>query len=275
MAGRVMSRPFVKGNLSADAPVTPDKLFDWSNSVEWLECFVFLFEIISAEHDIDWVNDLAETIFDKKKNALRFLSNRIKLAARVLADRHIHLSAEWREELAEKCAREAIDDWGFGQIESEVLKNLAETEFVAVFVEDEAEVPEASKSLATRHLKEFGNPEIFKRLNVLIATGRSLTDLTPINAAKNLQHLSLVNTGVSDISCLRSNSELETVLVRDTPVSDISVLSELSKLEVIDFRGADVSQLPDLSKAKHLHIVDIGSTNIVARAGFAKPYQCF
>ncbi len=262
MAGRIMSRPFIKNALPEDAPVTRDKLYQWSSEVDWIECFVFLFEIISAEHDIDWVQDLAEILFKKSESDKSSFGEKTKLAARVLADHHIHLLAEWRQTLASACARDAFDEWIIGDVNNDILKNLVDTEFASIFIDDRRALGDFGKSIAFRGIEASKNSDLLKDLYVFMAHGKALDDIENIGVASKLRYLSLARTSVRDLSPLRFCADLRIIAIHGGAVEDISVLENLCKLTTIEVTDAGVKEIPDLTRLASLHIVDFDGTPI-------------
>lgn len=110
LADRIVSPAFVKNGESKDGLVSRDLLRQWGGESVWRETLVFLFELLSAERDADWMDDLVDTLFESKPDT-GFDENRATLAARALADQHVRLSQGKRELLADRCSISAIIDW--------------------------------------------------------------------------------------------------------------------------------------------------------------------
>lgn len=264
LAGRVMSRPFIKDTLGSDAPVTRPRLREWAMRSEWLESFVFLFEIISAENDIEWTEDLAEMVFASPDTAPAFGGEeRSALAARVLTDRHIHLGAACRDVVASGCMKDVYEDWRyfFGQSEDQLFKLFSETEFATVYG-DESATELVERGIVPKPFSVMQTIEKLRDLYMLVGAGMSVADISAVRHAGKLRYVSLVQTAVSDISPLASARDLRIVELDGSPVSDISALGNCAGLEKVRLRSTLVSDISALAKLKRLRTLDLNGTRV-------------
>ena len=82
-----------------------------------------------------------------------------------------------------------------------------------------------------------------------------IRDLSPLNRLSNLVNLSLTDNEITDLSPLRGIRGLKYLFVADNQVSDLNVLASLSELRSVDLRGnvvQDISPLASLSKVRYL-----------------------
>ncbi|MFZ1831049.1 MAG: NACHT domain-containing protein, partial [Candidatus Competibacteraceae bacterium] len=198
LADRIVSPAFVKKSESSDGSVNRDLLRQWGGEPVWRETLVFLFELLSAERDADWMDDLADILFGSDAD---FGYYHAALAARALADRHVRLGQEWQERLVNRCTFWAELD---RPIDNLVLAMLVEAGYAAI-VEGPLE--------AIQHEA---------RLRVLIANDSTITDVSPLAGLGALQGLRLDGTGVTDLSPLAGLSALQWLHLNGTGVTDLS-----------------------------------------------------
>ena len=92
----------------------------------------------------------------------------------------------------------------------------------------------------------IGGHNISYNLNL---NGLNITDLTGLEYATSLQHLSLDNNSITDISPLTNLTSLKTLSLNGNKVTDISPLKDMSLLEDLSLEGnkiADISPLNEM-----------------------------
>jgi hypothetical protein len=269
LAGRIMSRPFIKDTLPEDAAVTKVRLRKWAERVEWLESFVFLFEIISAENDIDWVQDLAEILFDDYARRDDALGDYGKLGAHLLSNKHVRLNREWREKLAKAISFEAFDEWLFssGKSERETLKLLAETEFAAVFTDDEKKSNQISEGICHRSVQEFTTSCHLDDLYIVIARDKKISSIRNLAQATKLRYITLMNTSVKDISPLSKFRELRGVDFTNTPATDLEPLTCSREMLYLVLNGTKITDLNPLRNFGKLDLLELDRTSVSSLDG--------
>ena len=104
-----------------------------------------------------------------------------------------------------------------------------------------------------------------RRLTKLEANSRSITSLTGLGYATNLDTLNLRENSITDVSPLSSLTNLEWLDLRDNSISDLRPLSSLTNLELLDLRGnriSDISPLAGLTGLKSLNLYQNSISNI-------------
>ena len=126
---------------------------------------------------------------------------------------------------------------------------------------------------------------VMSRLTTLIADGQSITDLTGIQFAHDLEHLSLANNylntleplatltnlkelnlrscGIGGISPLRNLTKLETLQVHDNRIQNISGMASLVELVELNARENYISDLSPLVNLRALKYLDLGRCQII------------
>lgn len=95
-------------------------------------------------------------------------------------------------------------------------------------------------------------PDGFEIGSRLYLSGTSLTSLDGLGGKlSKLNFLSIHGSSITDISALSEAHQLETLYMSNTPVTDLSCLGDLSKLSVL---GIDNSDAHDLSPIAHLQL---------------------
>ncbi|MFZ1642251.1 MAG: NACHT domain-containing protein, partial [Candidatus Contendobacter sp.] len=240
LADRIVSPAFVKKGKSSDGSVNRDLLRQWSGKPVWRETLVFLFELLSAERDADWMDDLADILFGSEQGA-DLDKDRAALAARALADRHVRLGQAWEELLVDLCSDWRIRFWPLDDV---VLPLLVEAGYAAI-----VEGP----------LKAIQHKA---RLRVLIANDSTITDVSPLAELSALRSLDLTGTRVSDLSRLAELSALRSLDLTDTRVSDLSRLAELSALRSLNLNGTGVADVKPLAGLTALRWLDLNGTRV-------------
>ena len=107
-------------------------------------------------------------------------------------------------------------------------------------------------------------------LTSLYTTSLSISDLTGLEYAVNLQSLHLINHDITSVSPLSGLSNLETLVINNNDISDISPLSGLTNLDDLDVHDnqiSSVSPLSGLTKLTRLVIRDNDISDISALSG--------
>ncbi|MDD4963053.1 MAG: leucine-rich repeat domain-containing protein [Gallionella sp.] len=249
LATRIVSPAFVRDRLKEDEPVTKAALAGWAMSTVWRETLVILFELISAEQDADWIVDLTEIVFGEYVEKADFDDEQAELAARLILDRHIRLSDEWKDRLAYRCSLAACFSWIVGKQENFVWQ-VAVAHGYAADIENILEPSTRLRVVTTRNLK--------------------LKDLSPLMKCPNLQYLDLSETAVSDISSLESLTNLCVLDLSNTPVSDVSALANLTHLwwlSLLNTTVSDVHSLTKLTSLKYLFLRLTAVANVAPLTG--------
>ena len=84
-------------------------------------------------------------------------------------------------------------------------------------------------------------------LNRLVARDRNIQNLTGLQLAINLNHLSLSGNQISDLSPIMGLTELKKLWLNGNPVSDLSSLKRLTNLTLLQFDNTHVSDLSPLA----------------------------
>ncbi len=88
-------------------------------------------------------------------------------------------------------------------------------------------------------------------------SGPNISNLTGLEAANNLEHLTIAHRSVSDLSPLAGLTRLRLLYLGHNAISDISPLAGLTSLSTLLFYGnkvSDLSPLAGLTNLKHLNI---------------------
>ena len=235
---RIVSPAFVKDKLKEDEPVTKVALAEWAKSNVWRETLVNLFELISAEQDADWIMDLTEILFGglEEEFEYSFFDERVELAARLILDSHIRLSAEWEDRLAYRCSNSYLR-WSSssGVVWQVIVAHGYAAELSDTFIPT-------------------------GKLRVVRAVNAKLSDLTPLSQCIALQKLELERTAVFDLSPLAELSALRSLNLSATTVSDLSPLAKLENLSILKLDGTAVSDLRPLTKLINLGYLSLSET---------------
>ena len=134
----------------------------------------------------------------------------------------------------------------------------------------EIEIPDPNLERAIR--EEMGLPSgtsitqlLINQLTELTANDYQIADLTGLEHATNLKHLSLPENQVRDITPLAPLIKLESLEIRDNPITDLAPLANLTNLTYINLAGirlSDITALANLTKLKtawlsHMRLRDI------------------
>ena len=94
-----------------------------------------------------------------------------------------------------------------------------------------------------------------EELLTLDLSGRGLTDITFLEAAVNLEELSLRDNAVSDISPLASLTKLRRLDLRGNQITDINILLALDSLERVDLRDNPIADPTALDYLEDVEII--------------------
>ena len=84
-------------------------------------------------------------------------------------------------------------------------------------------------------------------LNRLVARDRDIQNLTGLQLAIHLNHLSLSGNQISDLSPITGLTELKKLWLNGNPISDLSPLKHLTNLTILQFDNTHVSDLSPLA----------------------------
>ncbi len=99
-------------------------------------------------------------------------------------------------------------------------------------------------------------------LTSLSARGQSITDLTGLEFATNLETLYLDGNNLSDISVLSNLTNLERLYLSGNNISNVSPLSNLTNLETLYLDGNNLSDISVLSNLTNLERLYLDGNNI-------------
>ncbi len=263
LATRIVSPAFVKDKLKDDEAVTKAALVNWAKSTVWRETLVNLFELISAEQDVDWIVDLTEILFGEYAEITDFSRPQAELAVRLIQDKHIRLSEVWQERLAERCGSAAW--WDRHRQDGKIWSALLDQGYAA----NVSSITEFS-ALTRLRLARVMNPtlsEIIPPSSSLCLRGldlskTSVSDVSALSGLTKLEGLDLSQTAVTDISALSGLTNLDWINLSQTAVSDISALSGLTHLWGLSLRQTSVSDVSALSGLTNLRELDLSQTAI-------------
>lgn len=269
---------FIRNKLSKDEVVTRESLASWGEYYAWLETFVFLFELISAERGADWVEDLASIMFDSQSE---FDSNIAELAARLLKNKHIRLDEFWRDRLADGCSVIALREWehlgmsssstvllslvaqGYAHVVSQPREEEGEDQAIDKYTSSVAGIfsPEKVRVLIVCQSSEnflgVDSSILFSSLKCLVLDGGNVADLSRIKFSKGLRVLKLRDLPVQEISPIASLKNLEELEVDGLALSDLSAISSLKKLSSLELSGMDVGDLTSVSLLKKINSLTV------------------
>ncbi|MFA7242153.1 MAG: leucine-rich repeat domain-containing protein [Sulfuricellaceae bacterium] len=276
---RIVSPAYMRDRLPEDAPVTRDKLCAWGHFNTWRETLVYLFEILSAEHGMEWVNDLATTLFGALEEDSDLHGALAALAGRALADRHIRLGRNWKDKLADRCSTAAY--WekfikNKGLLLSALWKKLIKGEGLVLSALADAGYAAfvgMSSSDGKPHKTLYDLGESKSRLRVLIFTGGDSADITQLAGLNYLRVLSLSDTLVADVAPLAGLEKLQYLNLNNTQVADVAPLAGLKNLQVLHLSNtpvADVAPLAGLENLQHLHLNNTPVADVAPLAGLEK-----
>lgn len=259
---------FVMGNLPKNALVTKESLAWWSEESHWLETLVFLFELLSAERDSEWVDNLAGIIFGDEIDSVPLFDQPSELAARLLKNKHIKISSTIRNELAVSLGAVAVSDWEGKRFNSDsgVLSSLLDTGY-AVAIDDvlSGKVDDASKVISSKLVYELGEVSDPTLVRVLIIETTNRIDVAILKRFTNLKYLRIKGADIKDSSFLKGFTGLRLLQLSSLPLTEIKPLAlfrNLYHVELHDMAISDVEVLSKLVMMQTLELHDIAATNL-------------
>lgn len=264
LAGRIMSPAFIRNKQSGDAPVTRKKLREWSESPLWRESLVYLLELISGERDADWVEDLVEILFDANTPVGTLSNGQAQLCARVLTDRHIHMTRQRKASLAKRCVPTAMYEWTFVHVTQSrpVLAALAHVHHAALVITDGSPVSELLHELPTLKPRTLTDSDGDADLYILIAPGLEIDSAAQIARDPNLQMLDLRQSRVSDIAAVANLKALEYLNLSGTHAKNFGPLAGLRRLRQLELTATMIEDISPLSNLVSLKILDLQNTRV-------------
>lgn len=138
-------------------------------------------------------------------------------------------------------------------------KNLEKT------IREELDIPDTTKNLTITHMKW---------LKELVANERSITDLTGLEFATNLEKLGLYkNYELSKIDSIANLTNLERLSLAQTQVDDLTPIARLVNLRVLYLWNTPVSNLKPLESLKGLVDIDASGCKISDVTALASQFQ--
>lgn len=257
---------FIRNALSPDADVTKKKLANWSCERHWFETLVFLFELLSAERDSEWVDDLVRIIFGDEISEFAPYDRAGELASRIIKNKHIKISSYYRDSLAVGLGSIAISIWEgerFGP-DSGILASLIDAGYAAVI----GAAPEVTSKGDIRSLQGkclAGINEVIdpSSIRVLIVEGKSVASQV-LERFSNVMYLRMkeVDVDVEDASFVRSMKRLKVLQLISLKLSDIEPLVGLAELTHLELHSVGVSDLAPLSCLKNINTLELHDLDV-------------
>ena len=97
--------------------------------------------------------------------------------------------------------------------------------------------------------------QVMKQLRGFDASERQITDLTGLEHAMNLTHLSLGVNEIQDLSSLAGLIRLEALAIFVNPLSDLSPLANLVNLKSLDAGGCQIANIQPLANLRKLEML--------------------
>lgn len=245
LASNIVRPAFVKGKLPARSPITKAKVTAWAKNPAWLETYIFLFETLSAEHGVDWVEALIEIVFKGSGGVL------INLAARLVKNKHVRLPSGMRDFLAEGCVPAMFREADYNQsLDSDIFRILLDAGYAVHISGSEVDYAEFEKSEA-----------LFSKVKILIVSNGAIVTAELLSKFKSLLALS-VNEGSVDLVGLNRNSELGWLRLNEAGVTGFEELKYLTGLTCLELRRIDVDSLSPLAFLKNIKLLEISELPI-------------
>ncbi len=252
LLARFLSPAYVKGKLEANAPVTPAKLTIWSHHDIWRESFIFLFELLSAEREQEWLVDLLETLSSDLGVGKALPFGEVELVARLTLNRHVNLSKEQSIKLLYGCLPFLIfvkDELLYLRI----IPALMAHGLLAYFSSQRAE------TTVEQWLADQIDPAT---CHALLVEDNSLTALPPLARLPNLFIINLITPKLMDIGALADHNKLMYLTIGGALINDITALANCPNLRVLDITRTQVTDITALSNLKSLRVLCCGNTPI-------------
>ncbi len=257
---------FIKDRLPVDADVTKGKLVDWSNEPQWPETLIFLFELLSAERDSEWVDDLVHIIFGDDSSDIALYDRSSEVASRIIKNKHIKISSELRDELAIRLGANAIGEWERGRlnVESGVLSSLIVSGYAALIRDPgKSKTNAGSDSLLSAksidRIEDVVNPA---KIRVLIVETNNSIDVDDFKKFANVKYLRLNGVGVESSSFLSHFAGLRVLQLIGIPITDVDPLVSLMELYHIELHSMAISDVSPIAKLKGLHTLELHNLEV-------------
>jgi hypothetical protein len=253
---------FIRDQLNDEALVTKEYLSAWSRISAWSETFVYLFELLSAERDSEWVEDLAHFIFSDIIDNNLTSYQKTSLAARILKNRHIRLGEKWLGRLADLCAPYAYEEWIEAQYGSsaEALTSLIDAGFAIIINGTKQTDSDIIPSLLERSIDSIDKITHPEKVRIAILNNVDSTHTDILNKTPNIRFLNIKNCELPDISIILRTPKIETLSLNNTLTEDLSPLASLKLLKTLhlcSIKPKKISSLSKLTKVTDLRIEEM------------------
>ena len=105
-------------------------------------------------------------------------------------------------------------------------------------------------------------PADMQGLTSLIASGRSISDLTGLETAIALTNLTLSNNDIEDLEPLEDLTSLTDLNLSDNEIEDLEPLEALTNLETLDLRNNQITNVAPLAELTSLTQLDLTGNSI-------------
>ncbi|WP_155772343.1 NACHT domain-containing protein [Pseudomonas brassicacearum] len=263
---------FIKDKLPKDADVTKVKLADWSSDSHWLETLIFLFELLSAERDSEWVDDLVRIIFGENVDAFAPYDRSSEVASRIITNKHIKISLDLRDGLAVSLGPNAISEWEGERYNpnSGVLSALLDAGYAAVIGDSIAENIYNDKSLLGKCYQGLEDVECPERVCILIVETDQSISADMLKEFVNVKYLRMKGTGLSESSFLTQFNGLKLLQLMSVPITDIDPVARFSELSHVEIHDMAISDIGPLSSLRYIHTLELHGLDILDLSPLAK-----
>ena len=172
---------------------------------------------------------------------------------------------------------DSVDVWGNPLSAVSINTHIPTLQSRGVNVRVDTPVNIPDRNFRAKIEAELGKPagdaitvEDMQSLRELDASHANISDLTGLEYATNLTHLSLIDNTLSDISALAGLTNLTWLNLFGNNISDLSPLAgliNLTSLDLMDNSVSDISALAGLTNLTWLNLIDNSVSDISALAG--------
>ena len=172
---------------------------------------------------------------------------------------------------------DSVDVWGNPLSAVSINTHIPTLQSRGVNVRVDTPVNIPDRNFRAKIEAELGKPagdaitvEDMQSLRELDASHANISDLTGLEYATNLTHLSLIDNTLSDISALAGLTNLTGLDLFGNNISDLSPLAgliNLTSLDLMDNSVSDISALAGLTNLTWLNLIDNTLSDISALAG--------
>ena len=172
---------------------------------------------------------------------------------------------------------DSVDVWGNPLSAVSINTHIPTLQSRGVNVRVDTPVNIPDRNFRAKIEAELGKPagdaitvEDMQSLRELDASHANISDLTGLEYATNLTHLSLIDNTLSDISALAGLTNLTGLDLFGNNISDLSPLAgliNLTSLDLMDNSVSDISALAGLTNLTWLNLIDNSVSDISALAG--------